>query len=137
MTITGAALIWWFLREHRNWVWAYFESVMTLNSPAPDVTAAAQAIASASISSLTTVAIAASTTIAALVIWFVTGNVLALQSMFKWSSAANTIGTTTSNVDQVFEHKDEIQRTIQQFADRYKDDPSYAPIKPDTEEAFR
>lgn len=54
MTITGAALIWWFLKEHRNWVWAYFESVMGLNSPAKEVTAAAQAIASASISALTT-----------------------------------------------------------------------------------
>lgn len=141
VTLIGSALIYLFLQEHRNWVWAYFESVVTLDSPDAEQIAAAQAIASASISSLTTVSISASATIAALVIWFVTGNVMALRSMFKWTSSAQVVGSAAaqaiSDVKQSVSRSEEIQKITQTYAERHKDDPSYAPIKPDTEEAFR
>jgi len=35
------------------------------------------------------------------------------------------------------EKREDVQKIIHQYAEKYKDDPSYAPIKPDTEEEFR
>ena len=53
VTVLGAAMIFWFLQTHRNWVWAYFESIMTLDSPDSDQVLAAKEVALASISALT------------------------------------------------------------------------------------
>lgn len=105
LTVAGALLLWLFLHEHRNWVWAYFESVMTLNSPEPEQVAAAQAIASASISALTTAFIATATTLGAMILFFITGDTAAITSMFKFTSAASASGTLTAASTQAFENK--------------------------------
>lgn len=97
LTVMGAVLVWVFLHEHRNWIWAYFESVMLLDSPDAGQIAAAQAIASAGISALTTAFVASSAVIAALVLFFVTGDTAALTAMFKFTGTATAAGTVASS----------------------------------------
>jgi hypothetical protein len=71
------------------------------------------------------------TAIAALVMGYV--------GVTSWRGGMTVASVMQSTFESV-NKKEEIQSTekiIQEFANRYKDDPSYAPIKPDTEEAFR
>lgn len=52
-----------------------------------------------------------------------------------FSSAAQAVTATASSL--VHETREDIQRIVAEYAERRKDDPSYAPIRPDTEEPFR
>lgn len=98
ITILGGVMIWWFLREHRNWVWVYFESMMELKNPTESIAG----VAKDSIKAITTIAITGITGIVTLVIWFVTGNVAVLAAASKFGgidiggSVVNQVTKTTT-----------------------------------------
>jgi hypothetical protein len=72
--------------------------------------------------------------IAAIVIFMVTGRLV-----YDWSNKTQAVSEVMSQVSSLKENITETrdERIIQQFANEYRDDPSYAPIKPDVEEPFR
>jgi len=102
-TVLGVAIIWFFLQQHRAWVWVYFQSMMGYKDP----TAELATIAQASISAITTIALTSITTVGAIVVWFVTGNVLAIQSMFKFVNTTEALAeiktATTSHYSKIEE----------------------------------
>jgi oligoendopeptidase F len=51
----------------------------------------------------------------------------------KFESVAQNFASSTKSEVKT----ENVQRIVLEYADRYKDDPSYRPIQPDTEEAFR
>lgn len=68
--------------------------------------------------------------IGAIVVFMITGRLV-----YDWKNSTASIANVISEVSHLTESKDE--RIIEQFANEYRDDPSYAPIKPDVEEKFR
>lgn len=132
VSILGCAIVWYFLNTHRAWVWAYFESLMLMPQP---ISGELSATANASISAITTIAITGITAVAAIVVWFITGNVMALQSMFKFQSLAQTSGsviaealnqnaterreeTITERIEHVYEEGSEGSPTKRPFSPR-------------------
>ena len=51
----------------------------------------------------------------------------------KFESVAQNVASSTKSEVKT----ENVQRIVHEYAERYKDDPSYAPIKKDTEEKFR
>jgi len=51
----------------------------------------------------------------------------------KFESVAQNFASNTKSETKI----ENGQRVVLEYAERYKDDPSYRPIQPDTEEAFR
>jgi hypothetical protein len=51
----------------------------------------------------------------------------------KFESIAQNFASSTKSEVKT----ENVQRIVHEYAERYKDDPSYRPIQPDTEEAFR
>ena len=131
----GVATIFWVMWTHRGWEWAYFASIMQMSgATAKDISE----VAIQSGKNITTVTVAAMVFIGAVVVFFITGNVSVLKAALgvgKLSAVAGVTGEALS--EHITQVSDNTQRIIQQAAERYKDDPSYAPIKPDTEEPFR
>lgn len=135
VSLLAGALLYWSLKVHRDWVWIYFESLLA----APNPTAEMASVATASINAITTAFIASSTAIGFIVAFFITGNVAALTSMFKWSSAAQATGEVVSEaVNNLTTTKNEVdEKVVQEYAQKYANEPSYRPIEPDTTEVFR
>lgn len=126
VSLLSAGLIYWSLKVHRNWVWAYFESIMLYQGEND----ALANVATASISALTTAFIAGSSSIAFIVAFFITGNVAALRGMFQWGNVAQAIGTVSAsseNVSQTTTEKVD-EKIVQEFAQKYASDPSYRPL---------
>lgn len=92
ISVLGAALIYWSLKVHRDWVWAYFESLILTANPSAELSN----VATASISAITTAFITSSTAIGFIVAFFITGNVAAITSMFKWSNTAQAVGESVA-----------------------------------------
>jgi hypothetical protein len=51
----------------------------------------------------------------------------------KFESVAHNFASSTKSEAKT----ENVQRIVHEYAERYKDDPSYRPITPDTEETFR
>ena len=51
----------------------------------------------------------------------------------KFESVAQNFASSTKSEVKT----ENVQRIVREYAERYKDDPSYRPITPDTEETFR
>jgi len=51
----------------------------------------------------------------------------------KFESVAQNVASSTKSEVKT----ENVQRIVHEYAERYKDDPSYRPITPDTEETFR
>jgi len=64
---------------------------------------------------------------------------LGINGLMTWhQNTASSVQQIAQNIVSKSEVKTEnVQRIVHEYAERYKDDPSYAPIKKDTEEAFR
>jgi hypothetical protein len=135
VSVLSAGLIYWSLKVHRNWVWAYFESIMLYQGDS----AALSNVATASISALTTAFIAGSSSIAFIVAFFITGNVAALRGMFQWGNVAQTIGSVSASSENVAQTIDEKvdEKIVRDYQQRYSGDPSYRPVQIDVEETFR
>lgn len=95
----GCWMVYFFLQTHRNWVWAYFESLMLLPKPAAELAT----VAGQSIAAVTTIAITGITAVSAIVLFFITGNVAALGQMFKFSSIGQAIGQVTASAESSVE----------------------------------
>lgn len=125
VSVLGGFAVYWQLKVHRDWVWSYFESLLLTESPSPELAN----VATVSINAITTAFIAGSTTTAAIVIFFVTGNVAAITSMFKWTNAAQAAGSVVSEaLNERMTSKSEVdEKIVQEFDEKYRDDPSYRP----------
>jgi len=66
---------------------------------------------------------------------------LGINGLMTWhQNTASSVQQIAQNIVSKSEHREtreDIQRIIHENEEKYKDDPSYAPIKKDTEEAFR
>lgn len=68
--------------------------------------------------------------IAAIVVFMVTGRLV-----YDW---ANRTQAVTSVLSEIRHSKEDVtQKIIEEYANKYRDDPSYSPISDDTEEEFR
>lgn len=88
-------MVYFFLQTHRNWAWAYFESLMLMPKPSAEIAT----VAGQSIAAITTIAITGITAVSAIVLFFITGNVAALGQMFKFSSIGQAIGQITGSAE--------------------------------------
>jgi len=88
VSLLAGVFIYYSLKVHRDWVWAYFDSLMTMPNATPEVAN----VATASINAITTAFIASATSIGFIVAFFITVKVAALTSMFKWQGAAQSVG---------------------------------------------
>jgi hypothetical protein len=104
-------MVWVFLHTHRQWVWSYFESMMLMPKPSPELAA----VAGQSIAAITTIAIYGISAITAVVMFFITGNVAALTQMFKFSTAAQVAGSVTSAVESRTEDQT-VDETLREFS---------------------
>mgnify|MGYP000045880318 CR=1 FL=1 len=106
----GAFMLYLFLHGHRNWIWAYFETMMALDSPDPSIVTAAKEVALASITAITTAFNVASATLGGIVLFFVTGETktvlsrLTLTSSATANSAMNTLAETKHNIEEKLTH---------------------------------
>lgn len=119
VSLIGSALVWYFLRENRAWTWNYFESMMQIENPSE----ALANVAAASIASNTTITNVAITAVSGIVFFFITGNVMALSSMFKFSSAATSAASVASETVGSFSKSENIDAEFQSpgLKERYGD----------------
>lgn len=120
--LIGCYGVWFFLQTHRNWVWAYFDSMMLMGKASPELAS----VASQGISAITTVTIAAMTAISAVVLFFITGDTAALSAMFKFSGATQAIGSVTSEVASQFTESTERIFNCEKLDPKDLDDEAFA-----------
>jgi hypothetical protein len=106
MTMCAFALVWYAAKVHRDWVWAYFATLLSTQDVSPSM----QAVATESIAAITTIAITTASAVTALAIFFVTGNVAALSAMFKFNAATNAAASVAAQAtsyvaDQTFQEE--------------------------------
>ena len=66
--------------------------------------------------------------IGSIVIFMVTGRLV-----YEWSNRTEQVSNVVSEVQKISQD----EQVIEKYANKFRDDPSYAPIVPDTEEQFR
>ena len=84
----------------------------------------------AALSPFTSITTNAFYVVAAIVVFMVTGKLV-----YDWKNQTASVTNVLSEITHATQSTDE--RIIEQFANQYRDDASYAPIVPDTEEQFR
>jgi hypothetical protein len=85
--------------------------------------------------SLTTIFITTSGTLGALLIGYL--GFQTLQTRFGLSGVAQVMASRDDGKTEHTEKREDVQRIIHESAEKFRDDPSYCPIQPDTEETFR
>lgn len=123
--LIGMALVQYIWMTGKAWIWAFTEIDQTGMGPEHRLQLAL-GLKVAGITALTAVNGMAFAAHTAIVLFLVTGNTAAVLSAFKFSSSAVSSAVSEAVSSVSVEKKDE--QVIQEFSERYKDDPSYRPI---------
>lgn len=122
VSVLGGIGVYLFMMAHRDWVWVYFQSVM--DSPR-EIQPELMKIAEKSIDAITTIAIWGMSIIGSIVTFFVTGNVVAMTSMYKHVIGAQTNVSSANTTVSTLTHS--IQEEIKAAEKKFAGDPSYRP----------
>lgn len=104
MALLGCGMVFWFLKTHRDWCYAYFAAMMQMPQPlSPELAA----VAKESIAAITTIAISGISAVSFIAAWFITGSVVALSNMFRFGTASQVMGSVEAAVQDIHERRDE------------------------------